>query len=117
MFLSSVVYYFRYLLKSANMAFVQHKTGMENFTLREMRVGEMLMENRSASFFCRLLLWRFAKINKYGFCTAQNFHWSRICLPLISLPLVHTFEKERSLSKGTSQEEKLFVKTMKGNRP
>ena len=73
---------------------------MENFTLREMRVGEMLMGNRSASFFCRLLLWRFAKISKYGFCTAQNFHWSMICLPL-----VHTFEKERSLSKGTSQEE------------
>ena len=43
MFLSSVVYYFRDLLKSANMAFVQHKTGMENFTLREMRVGEMLI--------------------------------------------------------------------------
>ena len=31
MFLSSVVYYFRDLLKSANMAFVQHKTGMKKF--------------------------------------------------------------------------------------
>ena len=38
------------------MAFLQHKTGMENFTLREMRVGEMLMGNRSVSAFCRLLL-------------------------------------------------------------
>ena len=36
---------------------------------------------------------------------------------MICLPLVHTFEKERSLSKGTSQEEQLFIKTMKGNRP
>ena len=31
---------------------------MENLMLREMRVGEMLMENRSVSFICRLLLWR-----------------------------------------------------------
>ena len=54
---------------------------MENFTLREMRVGEMLMGNRSVSVFCRLLLYRFTKISKYGFCTAQNrngkFHVER----------------------------------------
>ena len=29
---------------------------------------------RCVSFLCRLLLWRFAKISKYGFCTAQNIH-------------------------------------------
>ena len=23
-------------------------------------------------------------ISKYGFCTAQNIHWSMICLPLIA---------------------------------
>ena len=40
-------------------------------------------ENRSVTFFCRLVLWRFAEISKYGFCTAQNIHWSMICLPLI----------------------------------
>ena len=36
-------------------------------------------ENRSVSFLCRLLLWRFTKISKYGFCTAQNIHQSTIC--------------------------------------
>ena len=54
--------------------------GMEiNFTSREIRVSEMLMENRSVSFFCRLLLWRFTKICKYGFCTAENIHQAMIC--------------------------------------
>ena len=52
--------------------------GMENFTLKEMHVGEKSMGNRIVSFFCRLLLWRFAKISKYGFCTAQNIHQSII---------------------------------------
>ena len=28
--------------------------------------------------------WRFAKISKYGFCTAQNIHWCMICLLLIA---------------------------------
>ena len=32
-----------------------------------MHVGEMLMENRSVSFICRLLLCRFANISKCGF--------------------------------------------------
>ena len=33
-------------------------------------------ENRSVSFFSRLLLWRFAKISKQGFCMEQNIHKS-----------------------------------------
>ena len=49
-----------------------------------MRVGKCWWENRSVSFFCRLLLWRFAKTSKYGFCTEQNIHWSMICLPLLA---------------------------------
>ena len=38
--------------------------GMENFTFREMQVAKYRWENRSVSFFCRLFLWRFAKIRK-----------------------------------------------------
>ena len=37
-----------------------------------MRVGEMLMENRSVSFICRLLLCRFANISKCVFFTVKK---------------------------------------------
>ena len=49
-----------------------------NFTSREMRVGEMLMGNRSVSFFCRLLLWRFTKISKYD--TKHSFVYDLLSL-------------------------------------
>ena len=35
------------------------------------------------SSFGRLLLWTFAEISKYLFCTAQNIHQSIICLFII----------------------------------
>ena len=47
---------------------------MENFTFREIHVDENRWENRSVSLFFRLLLWRFAKISQYDFCTAHNIY-------------------------------------------
>ena len=47
------------LLEKLSRLFVR----MENFTFGEMHVSEKSMGNRSVSFFCRLMLWRFAKIS------------------------------------------------------
>ena len=40
----------------------------------DQEIQNMWKTKKKVSFLCRLLLWRFAKISKYGFYTAQNIH-------------------------------------------
>ena len=86
--------YTRWLIKKAKKCEQLSRVfvGMENFTFREMPLGEMLIETHSVSVFCRLLLWKFVEISKYVFCTAQNIYWSMIWLFIIIITHFRIFK-------------------------